>query len=833
MSDFYINVMQRGPNLLVREFKDGKRVKQKIKYAPTLYVPVDKKTEYTTLTGQYVAPYKLDGIYEARAFLEQYDEQPELVYGMERYPFTWIADNYPGIIDWDIKKLNILTIDIEVQCENGFPDPRAADEELLCITVKNHSNKQILVWGMQEYVVHNSDVQYVECYNEKELLKKFIDFWEYYDPDCITGWNTKFFDIPYLCNRITKILGEDELNRLSPWKVVHPQRTYIANRELQTYDILGVSSLDYMDLYRKYTYSSQESYALNHIAYVELGEKKHENPHETFRDWYTNDYQSFVDYNIQDVELVDRLEEKMKLIELHLTMAYEAKINPHDVHSQVRMWDVIIYNYLKEHNVVVPMNSSQRKDAKYEGAYVKDPIVGLHKWVMSFDLNSLYPHLIMQYNISTETIAKEGNGEVNVDKMLNKEVDIPDDGFTVTPNGARFIKDRQGFLPALMEKFYTDRVKFKQWTLDAKNNYQKSKDSKYLNEISKYNNIQMARKIALNSAYGAIGNQYFRYYDTRLATAITTAGQLSIRWIENAVNGYLNKILETENEDYIIASDTDSIYVSFDELVHKSFNGRDDVSKERIVSFLDTVAKEKIEPFIDKSYRDLAEYVKAYEQRMEMAREVIADKGIWTAKKRYILNVYDSEGVRYNEPQLKIMGIEAVKSSTPEPCRDKIREAIKLILNEDEKSLNEFIQEFRKEFMNMPPEMIAYPRSCKGLKKWGDSTTVYKKSTPMHVKGALMYNFFLKKHKVTHKYPNIQEGDKIKFVELRTPNIIQTNVVSFMTRLPREFDLNSAINYDVMFDKSFVEPLTFILDQIQWQVDRSYGTQRTLEALFG
>jgi len=825
--------MQRGPNLLVREFKDGKRVKQKIKYAPTLYVPVDKKTEYTTLTGQYVAPYKLDGIYEARAFMEQYDEQPELVYGMERYPFTWIADNYPGIIDWDIKKLNILTLDIEVQCENGFPDPQAADEQMLCITVKNQSNKQILVWGVNPYEVHNSDVQYVECYNEKELLRKFIEFWEYYDPDIITGWNTKFFDIPYLCNRITKILGEDELNRLSPWKVVHAQRTYIANRELQTYDILGVSSLDYIDLYRKYTYTNQESYALNHIAYVELGEAKHENPHETFKDWYTNDYQSFVDYNIQDVELVDRLEDKMKLIELHLTMAYEAKINPHDVHSQVRMWDVIIYNYLKEHNVVVPMNSSQRKDAKYEGAYVKDPQTGLHNWVMSFDLNSLYPHLIMQYNISTETIAREGNGVVNVDKMLNKEVDIPDDGFTVTPNGARFIKDRQGFLPALMEKFYTDRVKFKQWTLDAKNNYQKSKEPKYLNEISKYNNIQMARKIALNSAYGAIGNQYFRYYDTRLATAITTAGQLSIRWIENAVNGYLNKILETENEDYIIASDTDSIYVSFDELVHKSFNGRDDVSKERIVSFLDTVAKEKIEPFIDKSYRDLAEYVKAYEQKMEMAREVIADKGIWTAKKRYILNVHDSEGVRYNEPQLKIMGIEAVKSSTPEPCRDKIKEAIKLILNEDEKSLNEFIQEFRKEFMNMPPEMIAYPRSCKGLKKWGDSTTVYKKSTPMHVKGALMYNFFLKKHKVTHKYPNIQEGDKIKFVELRTPNIIQTNVVSFKTRLPREFDLNSAINYEVMFDKSFVEPLTFILDKIQWQVDRSYGTQRTLEALFG
>ena len=600
----------------------------------------------------------------------------------------------------------------------------------------------------------------------------------------------------------------------------------MANRELNSYDILGVSILDYMDLYKKYTYTNQESYALNHIAYVELGEKKHENPHETFKDWYTNDYQSFVDYNIQDVELVDRLEDRMKLIELHLTMAYEAKINPSDVFSQVRMWDVIIYNFLREKNIVVPMKKPSRKDEKYVGAYVKEPQLGLHNWVVSFDLNSLYPHLIMQYNISTETIVSESNGQVNVEKMLNREVDIPDDGCTVTPNGARFRTDFQGFLPALMEKYYTDRVKFKQWTIEAKKNYQKSKDAKYLNEISKYNNIQMARKIALNSAYGAVGNQYFRYYDTRMATAITTAGQLSIRWIENAVNGYLNKILETENVDYIIASDTDSIYVRFDELVSK-------VTPKNPVDFLDKVATEKIEPFIDKCYTQMAEYVNAYQQKMEMAREVIADKGIWTAKKRYILNVHDSEGVRYDEPQIKVMGIEAVKSSTPEPCRDMIKSALKVIINEDETSLNTFIQDFRKRFMDMNPEMIAYPRSCNGLKKWSDSSSIFKKSCPMHIKGALIYNYLLKKHKVTHKYPFIQEGDKIRFLELRTPNKMQANVISFITKLPKEFDLLDTINYEVMFDKSFVEPLTFILDTINWRVDRSYGTQRTLEDLFG
>ena len=834
MRDFYINVLQRADKLLVREIKDGKRVKHKVKYQPTFYVPVQKETEYTTLMGQYVTPYKcLDGIYEAKAFLDKYDGVPDTVYGMERYPYTWIAENYEGIVEWDFKQLHTLSLDIEVASENGFPDPADALEELLCITVKNYSNKQILTWGTQDFTTDREDVNYIRCSDEKELLKKFLEFWEFFDPDIITGWNCKFFDIPYICNRIIRILGEEEIQRLSPWNIVHPRETHAGyGRQLSMYDILGVSILDYLDLYKKYIYTNQESYALNHIAYVELGQAKHDNPYETFKEWYTKDYQSFVEYNIQDVELVDKLEEKMKLIELQLTMAYEAKINPNDVFSQVRMWDVIIYNFLREQNIVVPRKTQNKKYGKYEGAYVKEPQTGLHNWVMSFDLNSLYPHLIMQYNISTETMAHANNGEVNVDKMLNQEVVIPDDNHAVTPNGARFRTDVQGFLPALMEKFYTDRVKFKNWTIEAKKNYQKSKDKKYLNEISKYNNIQMARKIALNSAYGAVGNQYFRYYDEKMATAITTSGQLSIRWIEKEVNGYLNKILETENEDYIIASDTDSIYVSFDRLVHKSFNGRE-VSTERVINFLDDVATKKLEPFIVKSYTKLAEYVNAYEQKMDMAREVIADKGIWTAKKRYILNVHDSEGVKYTEPQIKIMGIEAVKSSTPEPCRDKIKEALKIIINEDEATLNSFIQEFRKEFMQMEPEMIAYPRSCNGVKKWGSSSTIFKTRTPMHIKGALIYNFLLKKHQLNNKYPFIQEGDKIKFLELRTPNAMQANVISFMTKLPREYDLKKVIAYDIMFDKSFVEPLSFILDQIGWHVDRSYGTQRTLESLFG
>ena len=825
MSNFYINVIQRGSQLLVREIENGKRVNRKIKWKPTFFVPTDKDTKWRTLSGDKVAPLQLTDIHKGKEFLEQYKEQTHLISGFERYPYVYLADKYPGIVDWDINKILILSLDIEVACENGFPEIKAADEPLLCITVKNQSNKAIRVWGTGEYKTDRTDVTYVHCENEIDLIKRFIEFWSEIQPDVVTGWNVQFFDMPYLCNRITKLLGEEALEKLSCWKIVKEESTRLMGREQQKYNIFGLSILDYLDLYRKFTYTNQESYRLDYIAEVELGVGKSENPHETFRDWYTNDYQSFVDYNINDVELVDAMEDKMKLIELALTMAYEAKTNYNDVYSQVRMWDVTIYNFLKEKHIVVPMRKSVDGGEKYEGAYVKDPQTGLHNWVMSFDLNSLYTHLIMQYNISPDTMAIEANGEVSVDKMLEKSVEIIDDGYTVTPNGARFRKDFQGFLPQLMEKLYEDRVKFKKWSLEAKQRYENSRDKKYQNEISKYNNIQMARKIALNSAYGAIGNQYFRYYDRRMATAVTTSGQLSIRWIENKVNAYLNKILETDNKDYVIASDTDSIYVTFDELVSK-------VTPKNPVDFLDKVATEKLEPFIDKCYEELAEYVNAYQQKMEMAREVIADKGIWTAKKRYILNVHDSEGVRYAEPQLKVMGIEAVKSSTPAPCREMIKSALKVIINEDEKTLNTFIQSFRDNFMKFPPESIAYPRSCNNLKKYADRSSIFQKGTPMHVKGALVYNFILKKKGLENKYPLIQEGDKIKFIEVRTPNIYQTNVISFMTRLPKEFDLHNMIDYDIMFDKSFVDPLTFILDQIGWNVDRSYGTQTTLEHLF-
>jgi len=826
--DFYTNVISYGNSILVRGVRNGERTTARNKYQPTLFVPVKKKTQYKSLDGKYLTPVKQQSIKHSKEFLSQYENQQNLIYGMTRYNFQYISDNWRGDIKWNIDNILIVTIDIEVASDNGFPKVEDSIEELLSISIKNHQSKKLVVFGIGEYVNSREDVSYVKCETEDELLKKFLTFWESNKPDVLTGWNSKFYDLPYLIHRIKIRFGEDEVKRLSVWKTVYKDNVYISGKEHICYNVFGLEQLDYLDLYKKFTYSAQESYRLDHIAFVELGERKAENPFDTYREWYTKDYQSFIDYNIKDVELVDRLEDKMKLIDLILTMAYSAKCNYADVFSQVKMWDVIMYNYLRDKNIQIPQITRKSKEDAYAGAYVKEPQIGLHKWVVSFDLNSLYPHLIMNYNISPETIKGMHKTVPGVDEMLSQTFDtsfLKENQETITPNGAIFDCTKYGFLPELLLQMYNERKETKKLMLKAQQEYEDTKHPKLLNLISRYKNKQLALKIALNSAYGAIGNQYFRFYDIRIAEAVTYGGQLAIRWIEIALNKYLNELLKTEDVDYVLASDTDSVYITFETLIEK-------LKPKDPVKFLDTICREKFETFINQKYQELADYTNAYEQKMVMSREVIADKGIWTAKKRYILNVHNSEGVQYAEPKLKMMGIESVKSSTPQVCRDKIKDALQLIIDGTEKELNTFIQDFRKEWLDLKPNLIAFPRSCNGLSKWGTTNGIFKKGCPMHVKGALLYNYQLKDKKLDKKYPEIMEGEKVKFVYLKSPNPFQTNVFSFYTECPTELDVQKYIDYDKQFEKSYVEPLKFITKAIGWHIDDSYGMQTNLLDFF-
>jgi len=826
--NFYKSVIEHRGKLLVRGIHDGKEYKERIDFGPTLYSLTQQQTEFKTLQGQNLKPITFKTIDDARKFRREVVTDNSPIYGLERYHYQYINKFHSDNIDWDKKFIKIFTLDIETSCESGFPDVQNPIEEILCITVKNQSNKQILTWGTGEYKTDRTDITYVRCKSEKELMFEFMKFWIKNYPDVTTGWNTKFFDIPYLLSRITLIAGEKVAQKISPWNLIQKEEILVRGRPQTIYNILGITNLDYLDLYQWFIPTRQESYKLDFIGELELGRGKDEMKHDTFKDWYTKDFQSFIDYNIQDVEIVDALEDKLGLIDLSLTVAYESKVNYGDIFSQVRVWDTLIANHLLNKNICIPPREDNIKDEKYEGAYVKEPQLGMHKWVVSFDINSLYPHIIIQYNISPEKILGLNSEGISVNKMLNKSTSLDylkDKNACITPNGALFKNDSQGFLPEMMETMYNERVIYKKRMLKAKAEYEKTKNPNLIREISRCHNIQWARKIALNSAYGAVGNEYFRYYDVRQASAITTAGQFIIRFIEEKVNSYLNKILNTKDVDYIVASDTDSIYVTLDKLVEQTCKDKTD---DQICNFLNKVVDSRIEPFLNKCFEELADYTNAFKNCMVMKREVIANKGIWVAKKRYMLNVLDEEGVRLSQPKLKIMGIEAVKSSTPQVCRGKIKEAIKIIMSKDEDTLQKFISDFKKEFFTMSAEQISFPRSCNNMKKYKDSNNIFIKGTPIHVKGALIYNHQIKEFKLKNKYPLIQEGDKIKFLKLVEANPFKFDVISYITILPKEFNLQQYIDYEIQFEKTFLDPMRFILQSIGWSQEK----KANLEAFF-
>ena len=827
---FYTNVFPLGDRMCVRGIENGKPFARKVDFFPTLYVPSKKETsQWSTLDGTIVDEIKTGTIKETRDFVKRYEDvQGFDVYGNTNYVCQYISDTYESDIRFDMDNIRVFSLDIETKTENGFPDIKLANEEVLLISIKDSKTKQITVFGTKPFVHDRDDVVYKTCRDEQQLLKEFIIWWQDNYPDVITGWNTEFFDIPYLVRRIDRELGESMSKKLSPWGYLNERKTFIKGNEEIHYDIQGIAHLDYLALYKKFTYQKQESYRLDYICQEELGEGKLELPGEDFKDSYTNFWQIFVEYNIRDTELVYRLDDKMRLIELCLTMAYNAKINYEDVFSQVRMWDAIIYNHLRKKMIAIPAKTGSGKDAQFEGAYVKDPILGLHKWVASFDLNSLYPHLIMQYNISPETLTHD-KIPCTVEKLLNQEVDTSyaqRRSLSLTANGWCYRKDIKGFMPELMEKMYIDRSKFKKQMLKCEQEYQNDKSkTQLIKEISRLNNLQMAMKIALNSAYGAMGNQYFRYFDLRMAEGITTSGQLSIRWMANKLNAFMNKTLKTEGKDFVIAIDTDSIYLSLEDLVESACAGKTDDQK---IKFMDKICEDVFQPFIDKGYQELSEYMNAFAQKMQMKREVLADKGIWTAKKRYILNVHNSEGVQYAKPKIKVMGLEMVKSSTPAVIRSKLRDSIEVILKGDEKVLQEYIIGFRKEFNNLPVEEIAFPRGVNGMKQYAGSP-IYTKGTPIHVRGALLFNHYIKRKGLEKKHQLIRDGDKIRFVYVKKPNPFNEDVVAFSQELPKEFGLHQFIDYDKQFEKTFLDALDSVIEPLGWSVEE----KSSLEDFFG
>lgn len=840
--NFYTNVQVYGGKILFRGVENGVRVMRRLDYQPTLFAPSRTPTKYSTIHGDYVAPIKPGSIKDTREFLETYkDVDGFTIYGNTRFEYTFISDEYRGEIKWDRSLINVCNIDIEVASENGFPEPEHANEPITAITMKMRDGTVAL--GCGDFTNNNpGDVKYVKCRDELHLIKVFLDYWSADYPDVVTGWNIKFFDIPYLYNRIAKLLGEKEARRLSPWSVVWDREVDLGmNRREVTYQLIGIAVLDYFELFKKFAPqgASRESYKLGNIAAEELGETKLSyEEYGTLHLLYKENFQKFIEYNIKDVDLVDKIDAKHKLIDLVLTLCYDNKCNFEDAFQQVRMWDVLTYNKLRETNKVVPQQKRGIKRDQYEGAYVKEPVPGKYKHIVSLDLDSLYPHLIMQYNISPDKFvhpedytpemqAFMANNHVCVANILNEQLDLSGlaaMGVALTPNGQFFKIDGPGFLTELMISMYEDRKAYKKKAGAAKKELVDETDPVKRLEIeariARNNNMQLAKKVSLNSAYGALGNEFFRFFDVRQASAITTSGQLAIQWIQNRLNKYLNKLLKSGEKDYVIASDTDSVYLCLDDLVKAAvLTDHPDATIKMIIDFMDKVCEERIAGVIDREYNRLAEYTNALGQRMHMKRESLADSGVWTGKKRYALSVWDLEGVRYKEPVIKVTGLEVVRSTIPMTCRTKLKEAIEVALHKTEPEMWAFIEKFREEFFKLSFNDIACPRGVNGMVTY-HSDGPWKLKTPFHVKASITYNRLVEKFKLEKKYEKIKDGDKIRYLYLKTPNPSRNDVIAYPTVLPKEFDLEAYIDYNHQFEMTFLGPLRNILTAIGWKEEK-------------
>ena len=835
MNSFYTNVERYGNTILWRGYENGKPFMRREQHRPTLYLPNKEGNYRSLLENRPISKRQFESMSEAKEFIERHKGVHGFdIYGNTNYVAQFIQEKYPNDVTFDMKKINIFTFDIEVDIRDGYPNVDEADKEITSIAIKSSKSDTYHLLGRKDYDksktlldIDPENIQFMKFDTEEALLRRFIQIWTNDYPDVVTGWNVEYFDIMYIVTRITRLFGEDKARQLSPWNNIRKNTREIFGKPASTYQITGMTVIDYMDAFKKfgYKYGPQESYKLDHIAHVILGEKKLDySEYGNLTELYDKNPQLYLDYNLKDTWLVQQFEEETALLALVMTVAYGGGVNYGDAFGTVGIWETTLYRRLiREGRVPQIKGGPGDRGRDLVGGYVKDPKVGMHKWIVSFDLNSLYPHLMLQYNMSPETYMPDNRKFVSQDMVLKDQFLNEDPNYSVCANGVCFSNKSIGVIPEIIDEYYGSRSKIKkemlavEQAMENETDPDKKKDLK--KQMTQLHNSQMAIKIAMNSLYGATANVYFLYYIGEMAEAITTSGQLSIRYAEKSVNDYLNKVLKTEGEDYIVYIDTDSIYVNMGPLVQAVF-GTMDIDRKTGEEFLDKACREKIEKVIEDGYVDLARKMGAYRNAMVMKREKITDKSVFVAKKRYIMNALNSEGVHFAKPKISVTGIESVRSSTPEVCREKMKQAFEVIMNGTELDVQAFIGKFRNEFYTLPAEDIAKISGTDDIEKYMSSGT-YKKGCPMHVRGSIVYNIDLKKKGLDKKYQLIKSGDKIKFVYMKIPNPVRENIISFPNVLPKEMELEKYIDYDTQFEKVFLSPIENILEAIGWKAEKA------------
>lgn len=830
---FYTACALKGNKILVRGYKNGVRFTDTVSFKPSLYIRSDKDTKYRSLNNVKVKRMIFDTLYDCRQFLDQYRDLDDCpIYGNTDFLTQYIMETYEAEVEYDLSKIKVAYLDLECETEGGFPDLDNPNERINLMSIR--------IDGVT-YVITCKPVNLPNCKviltsSEKELIQKTFEVLRKEDADIITGWNIKLFDIPYIIGRAKLFFDESEIQKWLPFNILKMRETDIGGKNYKIYEFPGYTILDYMDLYKKFSGTSQESYALNFIAKVELDAQKLDySEYGSMRDFYTKDFQKFAEYNVQDTLLVEQLDNKLRLIDLAVSIAYEAKITFDTVFFATRIWETICCDYLFKKNIIPPLKRSYAKDDQFVGAYVKEVTPGLYKNVVSFDATSLYPSIIMQWNISPDTCVNK-DSSLNADDFLrSKRKDIPqfiEDAESkdacLACNGSMFTRQIKGFIPILIERTFNQRKEAKAKMIELEKEYENTKDVDLVPRIAALKIRQSVKKILANSLYGCLGNPAFVYSSPELATAVTVTGQVIIRKAENAMNDYIRHLTK-DDKDYVIAVDTDSVYLNLDPIVQKI---SEKTHIDDITDFINQVCEQKIQPEFKKEMELLGHTLGCQENKIFFKREAIASAGMFIAKKRYALLVQDLEGVRFKEPKLKIMGLETARSSTPAIVRNKLKECIRIILTKTPEELLVYVNEFYDEFMKLPIEDTASPRGVKGIGKYSDNTNIYKSGTPIATKAALLHNAYIKKIGIGKIIQEIKENDKIKFVFIKVPNPYgmggRDAVMGFISKPPKEFEIEKYIDSKKQFEKTFREPLDNILQAINWSI----SNEVTLDSFF-
>lgn len=839
--------------------EEGKTHHTKINdYRPTLFVKTDNpESEFKSIYGYGLNEVKFDSIKDAKAFVEKYKHVDGMtIEGNTKFANQFVIELFEGKTpEYNASMLRGAIIDIEVTAPE-FPKPTEAKYPVDLMTVYDTQSKIYTVFSLHNYdqSIDDTDagklkINFKKFNNEVDLLTSFVSYMQENSFNWISGWNSSGFDTPYLANRIRNLLGEKILNKLSPYGRVNI-REYIDDygKDAISVEIFGLTELDYMHMYKKHIYTPRENYKLDFICEAELGKKKlsYEEEGSLFNLSKTNP-QKYVSYNLIDVLRLKELEDKLELFQVMYALGYYCFSNLDAGLNTVDPWECLIAKELYIRGMVPLARREDRPFRPYPGGYVAVPQVGLHKWEVSFDLNSLYPHIEMQVNISPEThiarkdlpeelieiqdllaVTDHKNYFVQCQNLVNKEVDLSvlkKYNVSMSANGQFYRKDIKGIIPAINEDLYNSRKKYKKMMLAAEQKLADAKVAKLPKseilaieaEVSRYNNLQLALKVLLNGGYGALANKYFLYFMVENAEAITTTGQVVNMWTSNRVNDLLNKILDNKKKkDYIVCGDTDSSYFELFDVVKSS--GLLNESNDTIADFLHEFCKDVLTPEINEYTDELCAYFNNVENKMVWEREAIASSAIHCAKKRYAMLVIDSEGVRYKEPKLKIVGLESKTSSTPAWSKPLLEQCYKLCLEEKESEFHDFIIESRKTINSLDPSQIAIPSGINGIENYLLDDGGCSKGTPKHVRAAIIHNRLIKDKGLSH-IDEIKSGGNLKYLSLNKPNPINEDVIGFEKYLPKEFGLDKYVNYNEAYTKGFEDPLINYIRAIGWTTE--------------